>query len=189
MATCAQTIKLAMRKLQLLAAGKNPSATEGADYLEVLQDLYLTWVEKGRFGVLAEVIADAAYEAGENERIVSNGYTITYPSTVIDPATNEARKPLDLSIVVKVTAGAEPVIKTYDAYRGEWVELTNLTMGGLAPLSGRGNDGLASCLAVQIADENGSPIPEAVAVSQRAFLGRLSSRKATERQTVPVEYF
>lgn len=189
MATCTQIIKLAMRKLKLLRAGANPTASEGVDYLAVLQDLYVTWVDKGRFGALTEVIATADYTAGENERIRADGHTITFPLNITDADTGLNRAPNDLALVVVITAGQEPVRKIYDANRGEWVSLTGLTANGEAPLSSRGQDGLAACLAVQIADENDAAIPEAVAVAQRAFLGRIASRKSTTADVVPVEFY
>lgn len=189
MANCTAVIKLAMRKLQLIASAAAPTSTEGADYLILLEDMYRSWIEIGVFGFLTDVIATANYEAKENERIRADGFSVTRPLTLVDTTTGLSRAPKDMALVVIVTAGQEPARHIYDANRGEWVALNGLTLNGEAPLSQRGLDGLACCLAVHIADENGSAVPDATALGQRSFRNRLASRKSAERADVQVEYF
>jgi hypothetical protein len=187
MTTIRETVRSALRKVGALTRGAEPSSSQARDGLEAFQSLLLEWVDNGKFGRLTNVIASADYEASEQERVVSGGFTITLPDTVVDDDTGETRPPKDLSLVVVVTAGAAPQVNLYDADRGEWVRLDTLEVADDAPLAGRGSDGLASCLAKRLAEEYGPPLGAQSEAAAAQFMSNLTHRRRDS--TTAAEYF
>lgn len=182
--TCRDIIRTALRKSGALAAGSEPTASEALEALQALQSLYLEWVDRAVFGRLVTVSASGAYEAGEGERVIANGFTITFPTMVSDDC--ETRPPHDLALVMVVTAGADPDCRIYDANRAQWVSLSVLTLSDNAPLAGRGADGLAACLSRRIAGEYGLPSSDEVERSANRFITALGLKRTA--QTVGVTF-
>jgi len=77
-------VKGALKKLGVLAIGREPTAAEAQDALEILQGLYRELVGQGVFGRLVDVlITTDTYNAREQERVVLNssvsGASVTLP--------------------------------------------------------------------------------------------------------------
>lgn len=153
MTTVRDMIKRAMRQLQVLAAGREPKASEADDGLTSLQGLYDHLAATEAFGPLTNVLTSGVYEAAENER-VTGATSVTLPTTVTDTITGLERSPKDRSVVV--VAGATPETHLYDADLAGWVSIRALELSDEAPLSGRYSEGIAAQLAMLIAGEYGA---------------------------------
>lgn len=192
MATCRDIITSAMRKLRQLPSGDSASADEADDGLTALQAMYLSWVGQGLFGRLTDVIKDAAYTAEEWERVRKDAaVTITIPDTITDDATGDERAPYDLALieVIYPTDGTRQ-ISLYDANLGVWVRLDSLTLDSDAPLSGRGEHGLACALATYWADEFGIElVGPATARSATNFRLQLSYKVGVQRRSNQAVYY
>jgi hypothetical protein len=82
--TVRQIVRGALKKLGVLAIGREPTAAQAQDALEVLQGLYRELVGLGVFGRLVDVLVKTdTYSAREQERVVCNnsggGVTVTLP--------------------------------------------------------------------------------------------------------------
>ena len=175
-----QTIIIrSLRRIGVLGAGQTPRAIENADALEGLKNLYQRWINEGAFGPLGDVTPTGDYVARENERIFRNSETVTsisLPEMVSNnwsrvsdygqlgyqsvPSTN-MRLPRDGAVVVIIdgfTGQTETFI--YDGTVKSWCNVTELSLNNNAPLSDRDTSGLASTLAIELADEYGQPVPE-----------------------------
>lgn len=187
MATCAEIIAAAYRKPNVSPIGEDPGPEEAAEALPILQSIYDEWVADGAFGPLTDVIAEANYEAAENERVTPGAYTITRPTTVEDEDTGEDRPPRDKAII-QVT-GTSGTTHVYSAPRGEWVRISSLAMTDYAPFSERSRDGLASLLAVRLCENMGrepGPITQAAA---RRFAGLVLSNNDSARVPGQAEFY
>lgn len=84
--TCRDLTKRSLRKLFVLASGREPTGSQAQDALDALLSLYKEFVGQGVFGRLNPVIITAStYTARENERVVCNnatGVTVTLPDTI-----------------------------------------------------------------------------------------------------------
>lgn len=184
MATVRDIISLARARF-----GESEEAT-GADVtllLLHLQSLYLSWVTEGVFGLRKDVTATADGPAEPGTRVLTSGYTITFPTTVT--VNGRIQPPRDLSIITLATAGQEPDTRVYDAERGEWVQLQGLVIGGDAPLSGRNPLGLACLLALFISEMDGQPVTAGTDLLAQRFLGRLKTAAVAFRDDTGVESF
>lgn len=190
MATCREVIDRAYLKAKVRARGDTASAEETADAMISLQAIYDEMIGLSVFGRLTEVIIEAAYEAGENERIYNTtggALTVTLPQTVVDSFTGETRPPKDRAIVVVVEDPAEAYL--YEAPLGSWVALTALVEATYAPLSVRSLDGLASVLAVRLMEENGVEPGPVLANSSNVFRSMIARRADSPRETTLAEFF
>jgi len=84
--TVRQIVRGALKKLGVLAIGREPTAAEAQDALEALQGLYRELVGLGVFGRLVDVLVKTdTYNAREQERVVCDlqgGVTVTLPETI-----------------------------------------------------------------------------------------------------------
>lgn len=84
--TCRDLTKRSLRKLFVLASGREPTGSQAQDALDALLSIYKEFVGQGVFGRLNPVIITAStYSARENERVVCNnasGVTVTLPDTI-----------------------------------------------------------------------------------------------------------
>jgi hypothetical protein len=167
MPTCLEIIARAYQKAKIIGTGESPSAAEAADGLEELKSLYEQWAANGMFGRLADVSTGDDYEASEGERItVTDGATVTIPSTIEDDGTDYP--PFFLSLIEVIDVDAQTVNRwLYD--NGAWVDLNDLTLAYEAPLASRGRAGLSACLAMALADEFGGTIGPSVARQAASF--------------------
>lgn len=193
-----------MRKLGRLGAGRTARTADAEDALEALKGLYKSWIASGAFGRLSDVVPTTSFTAGENMRIFRNSdavASITLPELVPaygDPLpydrerdasyTNysdvdgQNRPPRDGSVVQIVDAMADPQTTTtylYDGSIRSWQALDALTLDSTAPRSYDDPEGLAACVAAEIADTFGLEIPGSTfrqAVRFQSTIGSAFSR-------------
>lgn len=191
--TVRQVLTRAARKVGASSEGQiAPNAYDIGVLKDVLFDWYRTAIDAGTFGELKNVAVQAAYTAGENQRIsdVSGAsVVITLPATItdVDPETGmtRPRAPRDASVVQ--IAGGNSFL--YDLAQGAWVNLDTLTLDSPAPLSAKGADGLAAVVAVLVMEERGLE-PGALTVSRAArFRLALASRHSQPRQAVAHTFY
>lgn len=180
MTTCRDVVTRALRMARITR--ETPAAEEATDGLTVLQSLYDGWLAGGMFGRLADVYETGSYEAKEGERVYLDAGTLTLPVDVDDE-----RKPRDLAAIEGFTAGGSRVAYIWD--RTAWVQTNALTLDSEAPLSGRGVNGLAACLAVAYAEEFGAEIPGSTVMQSRNFKQALSYKFGTEREPSFATYY
>lgn len=190
-----------VRQILTRAARKIGQATEGQPapvpwdmdgLLEILQAWYESSMNGGLFGQLVDVFKDEAYTAAEFDRVRKDAaVTITLPDTITDADTGEERAPLDLCPIVVTYPGQAdyPQLNVYDADVGDWVRLDGLTLDSVAPLSGRGANGLAAIVAALKIEDHGLE-PGRVMTSQAlGFRMNIASRHGSVRRAVDYEYF
>jgi hypothetical protein len=189
MATCRQVVTSALRKLGVVAEGQPaPTAYDADNGLSVLESVYLTSVASGLFGRLTDVTISEDYTAGENERIFNiteDTLTVSYPVTITDAKTGVVRMPLDRSIIQ--VADVSPTTHVYSHIVGDWIEMTNLTLDSVAPLTDQGMDGMACWLAVVLAENGyGSVIGPVTLRTAERFRGAQALRvDATRLESTP----
>ena len=146
------TTVLALAKRALQARGaigddEDPSASEGQTCLEVFQSLILSLFPRK----MTDVLIDAAYEIGENERVgdTSDGaVAITFPTTITDAATGEARMPYDGAI--GSISGSPHQRYIWISDRGAWMPLTGLALTSDSPLTEEFDNALLALLAMHL---------------------------------------
>jgi hypothetical protein len=195
MATCLDIITLAMKQCRILPAGGVPSAAETEDGMAALQSLYDEWRTGGMFGSLKDyyIASGATVEAREGYRYyLASGATLTDATNDYIPQCGDSytecdyasgigptRQPRDMALYESVTSAGGQAAKLYD--RTEWIDLLDLESTDIAPLSGRGQSGLAACLATSagFADQFGAqPGPGTVTVA-RHFLTNIMSKSGS----------
>lgn len=212
--TVRDLIRRSLRKLALVAQGREPTAAQASDALDVLQSLYRELAAQGVFGRLHDVlVTGSTYTPRENERVVCNsdvGVTVTFPDTITASLLNSLpdygfgesdygrgqrcetlpRPPRDGSIIwLTDIPGSFDKGYIYEGSKARWTPIDDLTLDSVAPLSGRYANGLAAILAVKMATEyNVTPPPSVMA---EANLGRhmLSQKLDRSRRAVVAEYF
>lgn len=211
--TVRSVVKGAMKKLGVLAIGREPTAAQAQDALEILQALYRELIGQGVFGRLYDVlVTTSTYSARENERVVCDllaGVTVTLPETITEGligslspydylATDYGRgsvcevlprPPRDGSpiIVADVNSSFEKYY-LYDANRAYWVPLDDLTLDSTAPLSARHENGLRAILAERLADPFGVPMPKQAAAEANTFRYAISMKLDRSRRATVAEY-
>jgi hypothetical protein len=174
--TCLQLIKGAMRKLGVLAIGREPTSAQAEDSMEVLTSFYLELIGQGVFGKLIDsYVTDAAYTAHENERITCSSVvtTVTLPTTITaewwpvqgniggiydygwnntSASATYPRTPRD-GAVVQIARSDLGTALTYihDAPKAAWVSIDSLALATAAPLSERYGEALKALLAIKFA--------------------------------------
>lgn len=205
MATCLDIITLAMKQCRILRSGGVPSAKETADGMVALQSLYDEGRTGGMFGTLTDYyIADGStVDAQEGYRYyVASGGALTHATNDYVPQYGDAysecdyasgigatRQPRDMALYEVVESDGTQTARLYD--RTAWVDLLDLESGDVAPLSGRGANGLAACLATSggFMDLFGSqPGPGTVAVA-RHFLRNIMGKIGSTQDNSGTEYF
>lgn len=176
-------IRLALRKIGALQTGGEVSASEGAEALSALRNLYKSLIVSGAFGSQQNVYvrADQDYTALPGDRIVTEDYatsTITLPLIINDRRDewdygwgprfpySEDGPPSDLALVT-VNDHADPSKRffyIYDDAVAQWIDIEAFQLANEAPLSIRLGDELASMLAIVLAPEYGA---DAMATAER----------------------
>jgi hypothetical protein len=187
MATCNDVITGALVMLGQLRPGKVASGQAAEDGLEALKGIYQDVITSGSRGALTNVIATAAYTAGENERITDAGFMITKPTTILDEATDETRPVLDLAIVQVV--GTNPGTWIFEANLGAWSRLDDIEAAGEAPLSTTRLLGLKARLALELADTYGSSPSAVVVRNAQKFQAWLARVPTDEPQAANPVYY
>jgi hypothetical protein len=213
MASCLTVVNSAMRKLGILASGREARSIDRDDAFQQLKDMYRQLISQGAFGRLRDVIPLTDYTAYGNERIFRNNSAtlqITLPETVANwvywrdygvfgiypsepsPAT-QARNvttPRDCSVVTIIDAFIPGTFDfIYDGQTKLWQGIYDLTLTSEAPLSFRDPQGLAACLAVQMADEFSGTIGPTTLRQASGFGMQLTSRFSAPAEVIPGVYF
>jgi len=196
MASCLATINGALRKIGVLAAGREARTVDRDDAFESLKGMYRAWINTGTFGRLRDVIPLTDYTAYGNERIFRNQSStlaITLPETVQNPVywtdrwiygsyplyagVNDQTTPRDCSIVVINDAFTGDTYDfIYDGHQKLWIGLYALELTDEAPLSFRDKDGLEACLAAQLADQFSGNVGPFTVRQAQVFQGALTTR-------------
>jgi len=213
MITVRDIVKGAMKKIAVLAIGREPTAAQGEDALEALQAIYRELVGQGVFGRLNDVLITAAtYDARENDRVVcdyATGVTVNLPEVITadlqnalpayDPDQSDygrgggceplPRPPRDHSpiVITDVNSSFEQYY-LYDANRAFWVLLDDLTLDSKAPLSNRYENGLKAKLALRLAPTFGRQPTPFLLAEVNAFHHALSHKKDRSRRPTVAEY-
>lgn len=180
MATCQDIVSRALHMAGVVARADDPDAAELRDGMTVLQSLYDGWLIGGMFGRLTDVYESGSYEAGEGQRVFITSGTLTLPTEI------DERKPRDL---VAIEAFDDDGRKAYIWDRTAWVKITDLDTADDAPLSNRGVNGLAACVAVAFAEEFGATVAGSTMMQCRAFKTALSYKLGSEREVSTGTYY
>jgi hypothetical protein len=207
MATCLDIITLAMKQCRVLPAGGTPSGSETDDGMTALQSLYDDWRTGGMFGHLCDEYLTEDTDAQEGKRYyVPSGITLTHATSEYVPdsggatygdygmgcecgSTGDTRQPRDMALYEVLESDGTQTARLYD--RTGWVDLLDLDATDIAPLSARGANGLAACLATSggFADLFGAqPGPGTVAVA-RHFLRNVMGKVGSTQDSAGAEYF
>lgn len=146
------TTVLDLAKRALLARGaigsdEDPNASDGQACLEAFQSLILSLFPRK----MTDVLIDAAYEIGENERVADtsdSAVAITFPTTITDAVTGEARLPYDGAI--GSIAGSPHRRYIWISDKGAWMPLTALTLTSESPLTEEFDNALWALLAMHL---------------------------------------
>lgn len=209
--SCLDIVKGALRKLGVLASGREPRGVDRDDTFEALKGLYRQLINGGAFGRLNDVVPVADYTACGNVRIFRNGadaIAITLPETVNRqdywcdqrvygscwcPDTTLRRDvttPRDCTVVTITDAG---IGATYDfIYDGQlkiWQGLYDLKLEDRAPLAQRDPQGLMALLALQLADDFGTAVGPTTQRLAGIFSQSLATRFSAPRVSTPGVYF
>ena len=218
MTTCRNVIKGALKKLGALAMGREPTAAQSEDALEVLQSLYRELAGQGVFGRLQDVlVTTATYTAREQERVVCDslsGQTITLPETITQDLLDSApydtcgpgysdygwghpvydvlpRPPRDGAMIVVADIRSD-FEKTYlyDANRAYWVLIDGMTLDTEAPLTGRFDNGIKAKLALRLwTHYSKDPASEQIQSEVNTFHYLISMKGDRQSRPVQAEYF
>jgi hypothetical protein len=198
MAKCREIVSLALRKLGVLASGRDPRPTDATDALEALQSLYGFWVASGAFGRLEDVQPiGPEYTARIGQRVTRESadlVTVNLPDQVIY---NDAvfirdygfdrgplyTQPRDASAVVIVSLDTGNLQTwLYDGTAKKWQECELLQMDDEAPRSQADRHGLAACLAERISDQFGMEVPTQTVMQAGAYKTALTTRYGFQDQ-------
>lgn len=165
---CRDLIVKSARKLGLIRAGGTMSDADAADFLASLESQYAEWITQGAFGPIRPVIQTTDATAGLNQHLNNIGdtpLTVTLPTSVSDWWIDSI-VPYDCSVVQVTSLQPDRQTYIYDGTVQRWMQIGTLTLEDEAPLSARGSDGLASILAVRLADEYGSDLLSPITLRQ-----------------------
>lgn len=169
--------------------GQALSDPEADRCLNVFRSMWREAVEKGLFGRLSDYLATDDYEAKEQERVFSDGNTITLPTSIIDTVTGLTRRPKDLAMIQVVDDAADPQISIYDAHTAAWVRIDNLTLASECPLGDRYRHGFECALAARVAGSFGKPVPDTCRPFASGLNSALSYRPSAPRATTAATYY
>ena len=208
MATCRAVVNLALRKLGVLGAGREPRASDLNDAFQALKDLYQTMIAAGAFGRLRDVVPLADYVAGENERVFRNSdntLQITLPELVPlearDPrpydqenaiysaqlTNRNSRPPRDCAVVVICDAFIGTTTSfIYDGHTKQWQSLYDIAIDDTAPLAYRDAQGIAALLATTVADIFGTgELSPSTIQSAKIFQSSVVNRWSSPANAIP----
>jgi hypothetical protein len=192
-ATCLDIVTYAMRQARLIGPGRTPKGAEADEGMVALQSFYDELRTNAMFGRLKDtyLTADATAQEGRRYRLAA-GVTLTDATSDYTPdscddygsdccdygsgGVGAMREPRDLALYEVVHSDGTQFVKLYD--RTQWVDLLDLTLEDIAPLSGRSAYGLAAALCVSgafVSVFGGEPSATVVALANR-FLGSLSAK-------------
>lgn len=203
--SCLDIVKGALRKLGVLASGREPRTVDRDDTFEALKGLYRQLITAGAFGRLSDVVPTADYTACGNVRVFRSSdatdFAITLPETVArqdywcdhriygscwcpdNVVRRDVTTPRDCAVVVindATTGGAFDFI--YDGQIKVWQGLYDLEIADRAPLAFRDPQGLMALLALQIGDDFGAQVGPTTARLAQNFQSALVTRFSAPRE-------
>lgn len=187
MATCGDVIAHAFHICNWRGLSESPTDAENAFALSALQGMLDRWVAGGMFGRLNDKLVAADYTALEGDRVVKSGTpAVTIPDTyACDGSEGTDRPPYDLSLIeVQGVSGRN--VWLYD--RTAWVDIAALALDDDCPLASRGLNGLAGCLAMEIAGSQGD-VPDMAQRAASQFMAGLSYKTGSERAPRQALYY
>lgn len=206
--TCQTIINRALSKLGIREAGSNPDAADSALGLQGLKSVYRGLITSGALGEMYSVIpVDPTYTAGENERIFRNSEdieTIELPETIAMPVlvsdygmlsytTDESsvRPPRDGAVITITDASTDVTVDyIYDGQTFKWRDVEGLSLNDIAPLSRRDENGLASMVAIEIADEFGQQVSDRTQKAAMLYVNGLTVNRSQAGTLInPVNYY
>jgi hypothetical protein len=190
MTTCRDVVTRCFRKTGDLEQTERPGGPMEDAGMVSLQAMYDGWANSGLLGALQDVLIDADQEAEENKRYTaSEEVTVTLPASIQDSQSPTGyRSPREGALVILALGDPQEVWR-YDSRSAEWVALHELELADAAPRASFGLDGLASCLAMQVASDTGRELSQATALAAANFRAALAGRWHTQRAGLEAEYF
>jgi len=209
MATCKNSIDGALRKIGVLASGRDATDQEYTDAMEALQGAYKTWISQGTFGSFRDVtVSNGCYTAFPGDHVYRlAGDSVELPGLI---HTNEALTgddygrgffpgqmpyhegnitPPDGS-VVKITDDDTQVTLTwvFEGQTKQWVCLERLELNDEAPLSERDPNGFKAYLAMILSEEFAMELGPIALRQAQQFTYNLALRPASYRITNRKDY-
>lgn len=204
MATCRDIATRALRKLGVVAAGRDPRQVDLDSALAALDGLYRMLISAGTFGRLRDVTPLTDYHAQGMERVNRRHMEcqrVYLPAMVADdpvwcdPCVYGARwvppaavavgaePPRDCAIVVinDVFSGTETTW-IFDGQGHQWQRIGAFDLDGNAPVSWRDPEGLACLLARELSDEYGAGIGPQTERRAGEFRSALAYRWSSPRE-------
>lgn len=180
MATCRDIVARALRMSGIVRHGRDPKASELDEGMFALQGLYDAWFTGGMFGRLEDYQSEDDYDARAGQRIFVTSGIVTLP-------VNERDYPIrDLAAIeINDVTGR----KAYVWDRQAWVRVDALEPSDEAPLSNRGAEGLAACLATWIVEDYGETPTPMVMAKAGSYKTNLRLQFGSEQEPVPGQYF
>lgn len=170
----------AMRMAGILGRTEEADAEEMRDGRIVLQSLYDSWYTNGMFGRLKDYRTEGDYDAEPGQRIYTDG-TVTLPTYA------DAECPWSDLSAIEIFDGTSRKLWLWD--RNAWVRIDALADGDEAPLSWRGANGLAACVAVNYAEEFGAQIGPGAVRQAGTFKTALSLKLGSTQPVTAGEWF
>lgn len=186
MATAADCIKLALRKLRVVGQGQNPSSAQQADALVELNHMLREWAENGASYPIINRRISASYQVESGYPAIRlqcevGGLTITLPEgansfpvpdgmrvAIVDVGGNFAASPATLArngwkiagTAGNVTLNTASLSRTYmfRADLGDWRQVTDLSVSDSLPFPTEFDYGIALMLARRLEGEYGQPL-------------------------------
>lgn len=180
-ATCRDIVSRALRMTGIIGRSEDAEADELADGMLVLQSMYDQWLIGGMFGTLKDTYYDGDYDVEVGQRAYISDGVATLP----DITDTDCRWHDLAAIEVFDTEGRK--VWLWD--RNAWVRLDGLEPGSDAPLSDRGVNGLAACLAILYAEEFGAQPGAGVLTQSRTFKWNLSLKLGSTQDTTAGTFF
>jgi hypothetical protein len=190
MATCLEVITYALRQTRILGLGKEPKAAEAEEGMVTLQSLYDEFRTAGMFGELEDIYLTATDTAEEGKRYyLPSGVPLTAATSEYLDSYGCTRQPRDLALYETLDSDGAQTAKLYD--RTGWVDLLDLALSDIAPLSGRNAYGLAACLATSggFMAAFGAEPSEAVVNLARHFRANIIAKAGSTQDSAGGTYF
>lgn len=203
--SCLDVVKGALRKLGVLASGREPRAVDRDDVFQSLKGMYRQWVNNGTLGRMQDVVPVADFTVCSAVRILRTAETaslsITLPETVSRPVfwrdygiwglcdCSDSRNITTPRDGMPVSISDAVIGETYDfIYDGQikrWEGIDGLELADRAPLAWRDPQGLMAALAMQIADEFSAQPGLSTSMQAANFMSALTCRYSTPAEAQP----
>ncbi len=200
MAIARVVVNTALRKLGVLAAGREPRLSDATDTLAALQGLYTSWIVNGSFGRLEDVVPKGpSYTPCGSCRVVrqssatldvilpelvGRGWVYDYGWYRCSGEYNPTVPPRDgMTVVISDSIGGETASWIYDGTVKQWQQIETLTLNDEAPRSASDLLGLSACLAIEVADQFGEEVSATSALQAARYKTALVSRYGMRRET------